>query len=93
MKTDANVNVAAGDFSITKRLEHARAKLESSRNQSVVRKIEQLLKMAMGRDEDSEDCRGDEVKERYTEYYGGSVVTYYGESEENNMENAMNTTM
>ena len=55
MKADAHVDGISDDFSINKRLEHARAKLESSRNNSAMRRVEQLLKMAMGRDEDSED--------------------------------------
>eukprot|EP00439_Symbiodinium_sp_Y106_P020361 s5544_g2.t1 len=55
VKADAHVDGISDDFSINKRLEHARAKLESSRNNSAMRRVEQLLKMAMGRDEDSED--------------------------------------
>jgi len=57
VKADAHVDGISDDFSINKRLEHARAKLESSRNNSAMRRVEQLLKMAMGRDEDSEDDR------------------------------------
>ncbi|CAE7424267.1 SCN10A [Symbiodinium sp. CCMP2456] len=55
VKADAHVDGISDDFNINKRLEHARAKLESSRNNSAMRRVEQLLKMAMGRDEDSED--------------------------------------
>ena len=55
VKADAHVDGISDDFSSNKRLEHARAKLESSRNNSAMRRVEQLLKMAMGRDEDSED--------------------------------------
>ena len=52
VKADAHVDGITNDVSIHQRLEHARAKLESSRNNSAMRKVEHLLKMIMGKDEE-----------------------------------------